>query len=69
MWTTMQCSIKKNLGLEIKSILNDVVVSIEEEMRKIGFVAKNCCESIECYKQLKVKTLYQILKGIQMIYK
>ena len=57
MWTTMQCAIKKNLGLEIKSILNDVVVSIEKEMRKNGFEAKNCYESIECYEQLKVKTL------------
>ena len=55
MRTATQYAIKKNLGLEIKTFLNDVVASIENEKRMNAFRAKNVFESIERYKQLKVK--------------
>ena len=42
MRTATQYAIKKNLGLEIKTFLNDVVASIENEKRMNAFRAKNC---------------------------
>ena len=42
MRTATQYAIKKNLGLDIKTFMNDVVASIKNEKKMNVFRAKNC---------------------------